>query len=269
MPFDRNEILYDLQRAAMERGGRIRVASDGKAFHTSIIWKVSGTCESPVTIERYSRPDKRHRTMVLPRDGLQRNITMEVPCRKCRRCLQYKAFLWRSRAAIECGRSSRTWFATLTFTPAQHEHFANEARAYCFSNGLDYEALAADEQFRLRCSVPRTKDRPPGGAFRHVTLWLKRLRKSTGAAFVYLVVTEAHKSGLPHFHALLHERKPETPLRHKALGESWNGGFSNFKLIEPAKVGYVTKYISKSSGAQVRASLRYGASFTNDAKLRP
>lgn len=74
----------------------------------------------------------------------------------------------------------------------------------------------------------------------------------------YCLVAEAHKSGLPHFHVVIHHRV--VPVRHKTLKEAWRLGFSDFKLVEEnqAVARYVSKYLAKALGSRVRASARYG-----------
>ena len=92
---------------------------------------------------------------------------------------------------------------------------------------------------------------------RDVTLFLKRVRKNSGAAFRYLVVGEAHKSGVPHYHVLVHEAS-RVQIPHRLLKDAWQAGFSDFKLADAKAAGYVAKYISKDVAARVRASAHYG-----------
>jgi len=98
-----------------------------------------------------------------------------------------------------------------------------------------------------------------GECGRDVTLFLKRLRKTASAPIKYLVVSERHKSGVPHFHILVHEQRPNA-VTHANLKHAWQAGFSHFKLADPKAAGYVAKYISKDALARVRASEHYGES---------
>jgi len=92
---------------------------------------------------------------------------------------------------------------------------------------------------------------------KEVTKWLKRVR-STGARFTYLMVVEAHKSGLPHVHLLIHDQAATT---YRALTAAWRLGFAHAKLVEGVSgPRYVTKYLVKSMMARVRSSLNYGRS---------
>lgn len=123
------------------------------------------------------------------------------------------------------------------------------ASARLAARGTDLERLEGDDQSHEVAAEYR----------RELTLYLKRLRKNTGAMLRYLLVQEQHKSGLPHFHALIHEVNPLTPLRHAALTSQWKLGYTKFKLCEgPRTAWYVAKYLAKAVDNRVRASLRYG-----------
>lgn len=92
-----------------------------------------------------------------------------------------------------------------------------------------------------------------------ITKYLKRVRKKSGAPLRYILVAEAHKSGLPHYHMLIHECDPSRQVRHKDLTAAWSWGFTRFKLVETSNTAwYVCKYLSKAQLARVRASVRYG-----------
>jgi hypothetical protein len=72
-------------------------------------------------------------------------------------------------------------------------------------------------------------------------------------------VLEAHKSGLPHYHALIHEYGDCLLRKKRMLEPQWTFGYSNHRLVnEHGVTGYVTKYLSKASNARVRASRAYG-----------
>lgn len=172
---------------------------------------------------------------------------------------------WKSRATEETLRSTRTWFGTLTFKPEEHLLALSRARVRASKSGVDFDTMSFKDQFdyRHREMVPL------------VTRYLKRVRKEAGIKFRYLIVAEHHKKALanhPHYHLLVHEHGEE--LRHRILREQWSQhGFSNWKLcwdassLEPVgddemsglqRVGYVCKYLSKTSAARVRASRWYG-----------
>lgn len=116
---------------------------------------------------------------------------------------------------------------------------------------------------------------------KEITRYLKRVRKESGS-FRYLIVCEAHKSGMPHYHGLIHEHGNR--VRWDALHDQWTLGISEIVLVkdgdlykevywehgkrkwrwtaEPLAAGqiarYCAKYLSKSVLARVRASQAYG-----------
>ena len=49
-------------------------------------------------------------------------------------------------------------------------------------------------------------------------------------------------------------------MTKRILEDAWKLGFTSFKLVEPASstASYVTKYLTKSALARVRASVHYG-----------
>lgn len=166
----------------------------------------------------------------------------EVRCRKCPECLRHRARLWTARAIDETTMATRTWFGTLTLSPDRQ-------------TWARYSAL---QRMQTRVS-----DNTPENVFRdsvkvlskELTLFLKRLRKVQ--RFRYLLVTEAHKSGLPHYHILIHEYVGAITKRD--LEDKWRFGFSHWRLITDAKAcGYCCKYLAKSALTRVRASEDYG-----------
>lgn len=91
-----------------------------------------------------------------------------------------------------------------------------------------------------------------------LTKYFKRLRKS-GLKFRYVLVTEAHKDGYPHYHALIHEGFSQIPKSR--LQAEWPYGFTQFKLVKDAKAAYyITKYLVKDARTRIRASGKYGQS---------
>lgn len=237
-----------LLRKAVQHGATVRpLAANPKALpHWE--WSVSANCSKPVTVEFQTRPELRKETTQVITSGRDVfAITMETRCRQCENCLKARAAMWRYKAKAEWHNAKRSWLGTLTFSPERQFMALTRARQHLDAQGVDFEKLTIEEQFLLR-------HRETG---REVTLFLKRLRKQ-GHKFRYVLVVEAHVSGLPHYHLVLHELGE--PIRHKALKESWSSGFSDFKLIEtPEGATYAVKYLTKSKMARVRASLGYGS----------
>ena len=177
------------------------------------------------------------------------NVDVAVRCRKCETCLNARAAHWRIRANQEFRLAKRTWFGTLTLAPEAHFKALSLARHALAKQGFDFETLSPEDQLS-----ERHKQIGP-----LITRYLKRLRKRSGAILRYILVMEAHKSGLPHYHMLIHECVGS--VLHKHLQGSWDHGFSNWKLVaDEGSASYVCKYLSKSALARVRASVKYGVS---------
>lgn len=173
---------------------------------------------------------------------------VSVRCRKCSKCLAKRAKLWTARAIDEIAAANRTWFGTLTLSPEQQFRFRCLADRAVTLGGTRWRSLDETEQFK-----ETVKQINP-----ELTKFLKRARKNSGAVLRYLLVTEAHKSGLPHFHLLLHEH--EHTATKVVLEAAWKLGFSKFKLVDQDKRAsvYVCKYLAKSAITRVRASGKYG-----------
>lgn len=232
-------------------------ARTGPRTHT---WDISGHCEDPrgVTVTgrdlakprgawRWGEGGRMERVFRFSTHGNPVWVELRVPCRKCWACVRARTRSWVARAIKETANSRRTWMATLTFHPAE----VARMRAIA-SRGVDWSKLTDPQRFRLLARE----------ASEEVTKFLKRLRK-TGAKARYLSVVEPHKSGVPHFHLLIHEISETQPVTHATLTGAWAKGFSRFKLVaqgEEARASfYVAKYLFKASmGARVRASIRYG-----------
>lgn len=157
--------------------------------------------------------------------------------------------------------SERTWFSTLTIRPDRRMYVLSAARAEAARQGSDFDALDDRERFRRLCKQVSIE----------LTLFMKRVRKNSGARFKYLAVFEAHASGDPHLHLLVHERDPALPVRERVLTKAWRWGFSKHRLIErdPRAASYVCKYLTKSADARVRASLRYGSFSGTEKEEQP
>lgn len=199
----------------------------GAVSHTTYQGTWLPWCDNPVqvVVERRSGFGER---------GLE--ATMKVPCRRCDRCLLFRQLTWRDRAAAEVALSKRTWFLTLTFSPV---HLA----------GILAEARSQD---------PARIER---AAYRHVQLYLKRVRKAVPRAKVrYLAIYErGAETGRSHYHLLIHE-VGERPISKRVLEEQWRSHV-HARLVDAASPGaasYVTKYLTKSVGTRPRASDDYG-----------
>lgn len=259
-------------------------------------WDVSGGCLAPVYRELHVRPSPPHRRRTTEREAVLHpdvlavlrafpgatiervdvaafkptrfivvrrgetaipvTIEMQVRCRRCEDCLRRRAAKWWFAAKAETASSARTWFGTLTLSPEWHMRSKLLAcERLKVRAGIDFEALAPEDQFKERHAE----------IGKLITLWLKRVRKQSEAALRYLLVAEAHKSGLPHYHCLVHETFRDRPVRKSTLERQWSYGYTAWRLVDPAAAGYVTKYLSKSALARVRASKGYGTASPDPA----
>lgn len=224
-------------------------------------WDIAGRCEYPQTVIlsaapseglRDSRRSRRSRHVHLVPGLTKVTLTVELAtrCRRCGWCLRRRASKWRFAALAELEQASgRSWFGTLTFSPDWRFRIRAKASRAAAAKGEDLERIEPTDRFRYLANA--------GGEL--VTKWLKRVRKESGAALRYLLVVEAHKDGTPHFHVMVHEQNASEPVRELTLRRQWSHGFSKFNLVKDRiAAAYVTKYLSKSLMARVRASVRYG-----------
>lgn len=257
-----------LQSGLADRAGmsehRLRWFVDGRSPgpHMADAAPRGNQCRHPVMLEHTGRvPDKG--AVRLGYGGRSstsgRIFTVEIyaRCRVCEACLRARRNSWTYRAMTETRDSARTWFATFTLAPAEHMVMLSRARARFDAQRVNFEALSEVEKFReVHAEISK-----------EFTLYFKRLRERLARKYGervplrYVLVAEAHKSGLPHYHALVHEGDFRRPVPKRMLESEWKLGFTRFKLVEhnDPRVGwYVCKYLAKDARARVRASIRYG-----------
>lgn len=212
---------------------------------------VSRDCQNPRHVE-VSYTDQ-HRSKYRTWRG---NVEYTVACRQCQNCLKRRRRHWQARIFKELRQADRSWFGTLTLEPEQQFLAASRAERDCLRRGVKWSELNGKERFAATVAAIAPE----------LTLWIKRVRKNSGAHIRYCLVAEAHKSGAPHFHVVVHHRV--VPVRHKILKEAWPLGFSDFKLVEEnlSLARYLSKYLAKALGSRVRASARYG---NNDLSHSP
>ncbi|AXH76181.1 MAG: replication initiator protein [Microviridae sp.] len=240
--------LYDLKSLA-----RIAASGIGRGFVQETpqrgSWDMSGDCASPVPVQMDAASSRLQGEYRVRTAGPIFGLTMHTRCRRCPPCLRNRSAKWAYRATEEIAGSARTWFATFTLSPHHHALMRMRASARLRPRGVDLELLPVEERIR-----------EVGAEYtRELTKWVKRIRKNSGAALRYMLVQEQHKSGLPHFHAVIHEVNTDEPVRHATLTSGWKLGFSKFKLVEgPKAAWYVAKYLAKDVLSRVRASIGYG-----------
>lgn len=220
-------------------------------------WTISGDCSKPYHTaiigrprddnDGHGRPSRWHTS-----DG--HKITMQVDlwtrCRKCDNCARARFREWRYRAREEIRRAARTWFGTLTLAPVHHYRVMVEARRQAAIRSIKWSDLSDEERFK----------RIADASLKEVTRYFKRVRKQSKVPIRYICVTERHKSGLPHFHVLIHETELR-PVPHRILSAQWTWGFEKWRLVhdeDQRAAMYVTKYITKEARLRIRASQAYG-----------
>lgn len=241
----RSDRVHEVQKIALGKGGSVRSLPDYPHSRT-VEWDVARDCLNPQFVCLHGRPEG---GAVITATNPSRFVEMWVACRRCERCLKRRSAMWRLRALAEWRIWPRTWLATMTLRPDAYARLLTQARHRLDRGGTDWDLLPAHEKF---CELESE-------GYSNVQLWLKRLRKNTGSKVRYLCVTEAHKSGNPHWHILLHECEEDRPIRHKQLSGSWHMGFDDYRLVHDARAAaYASKYLSKEARARVRASSQYG-----------
>lgn len=200
--------------------------------------------------------------IVEPNSAQPRCVELHTRCRRCEYCLRQRQYLWHHRAIRETRHAQRTWFGTLTLTPANHHQALARARHKVGQQGQRFEDLPSEKQLALRI----------GETSRELSLYIKRVRKAAAERakkrgdpsprLRYLLVAEVHRSGLPHWHMLFHEQDGWANLTHEILAKQWTLGFERWRLSNPQNLRetvYLCKYLSKSAAARVRASQHYGS----------
>lgn len=223
-----------------------------QASLSTVRWNAAGRCHSPVYRELVGRSPVSVASNTPRTDG-RLTVEIEAPCRKCPACLKARAGRWRRRAIAEITSAQRSWFGTLTLAPEWRFNALSRARLRAAKQGEDFETYSETDRFRKVCDQIGLE----------LTRWLKRVRKNSGAKLRYCAVYEKHSDGFPHLHLLIHQRT-DAPVTYRHLGDAWAWGFSNFKLVNDDRAAsYVTKYLSKSMLARVRASIEYGLAPTS------
>lgn len=216
-------------------------------------WDIAGSCQEPVTRELFARKDRKapyRDNEWNPGEDVPLTLIMHMKCRACPDCRRLRRREWYLRAGIELSRCKRSWFGTLTLSPESAFRCEVFARRRLLSGGTIWEQLRPKDRYGELCRQVGSE----------VTLYLKRLRKQSGARLKYMACFEPHRSGIPHLHMLVHEYD-DTGLRKSQLDAQWNHGFTHWRLVPSEDAGkaaaYVAKYITKEGG-RVRSSLGYG-----------
>lgn len=217
---------------------------------SSVRWLCHADCENPWVQTHVGRPADEGSKFYAwdPSRKFTLHVEIWLRCNRCPNCNRYRSRLWRWRINYELMNAPRSWFGTLTMAPERHAYC--EALARVKEGGPT--AFYALEPWRQRKAVLNV-------SAEEVTRYMKRLRKKATDRLRFVCVTEYHKSGLPHYHILVHEQVRGC-VTHRALSKTWTWGFEKWRVApnEPRIAGYLCKYLTKSNVARVRASVRYG-----------
>lgn len=240
------EISYSAARRLAARAALLG-EKHGRSDYTL---DASGVCVDPRSVTFKHTPEG-----VREHSVQQLRIYARVPCNDCELCRWSKRKMWQNRMRSEILRSNRTWFLTLTASPEAHAFAEVKAKALLRKRGITFATDKQNARARSRVYA------------RDIQLFQKRLRKAHGTGGLrFLGVMELHKSGLPHYHMLIHETG--LPVSKRQIERAWHLGFSKPKLVDMAPehiekaCEYVAKYISKDGlnhGARIICSLKYGA----------
>lgn len=239
----------------------LRKALGAGAERTGLLsakWIISGNCTDPFWTTYVGRPegDPKYWVYIPGQRGVV-HVDIATRCRRCKNCKGLRKWEWNHRMTEELRGAVRSWYGTLTLRPDVQYRVLVQARQHYWKRGVKWEDLTDDEQFRAHASF----------ALKEVTKYIKRFRKAAygpkgKAPFRWVCVTERHKSGLPHFHMLVHERELR-PIPHRILSSSWGLGFEKWRLVKldenPKLVaGYLCAYLQKDFATRIRASEKYG-----------
>jgi hypothetical protein len=227
---------------------------------STVAWDIAGRCECPPTVSIVARPADNGKRYYAWRPGKPHvyRVDMEVRCRHCCECLKARATDWARRGTVELAAAWRTWLVTLSFNPP--------------------------ELYRAQCEAGSDERKLFKVLARRVTLYIKRLRKNSGAKGLryWCVLERGSLHGRLHFHVLLHEPDALNGTLKRTIKDAWPHGFSDAKLVKDAMgfpVGrscggttskgmswYMAKYLAKGLLGRVRASNHYGSPQAVDLK---
>lgn len=160
---------------------------------------------------------------------------ISVPCGHCESCVYSTAQEWRVRLDEEMSVSLNAVFITLTYN--------DDSLPFSVGSRFDGE--------RVVCPCVSKKD---------VQDFLKRIRwhfqdKYAYKGMRYFIVSEYGPSTLrPHYHGILFNIPGFDPRSQKSLvevsrliAEKWDNGFVKVDVVNPERIGYVTKYICSTT----------------------
>lgn len=221
----------------------------------------SGWCKNDLVVDQMGQGHWRMAPDGKPVREPARTFSMKVRCRRCEGCLKERRCMWARRAVSEwkqaASRGGRTWFVTLTFRPEVHYRLTTEVRLKFAKDGGDFDAMSWKDRYSELLKEYHAE----------VDRFLDRVRKGLAkrgwgeVKFRYLMVPEPHKSGMIHYHLLIHEASLDQRLVKRRIEAAWGLGFSVIKLVDSEQGAlYATKYLGKHHyEGRIRNSRHYGA----------
>ncbi len=176
------------------------------------------SCTRPITAQSYIC--KSAGISAIRFKGFQGEPNLELPCNKCDSCKLRKAKEWALRCWHESQMHEESFYVTLTYSD---EHLP------------DYHDLN----------------------HRHFQLFMKRLRKNTGAKITFYMCGEyGDATNRPHFHALifgyyppdaeyLYTKKGNRYYKSEKILKYWRLGFADFSNVSYKNAGYIARYTLK------------------------
>lgn len=220
-------------------------------------WFLAGSCQNPYWTTYVGRPEGEPKWFTFDGGKMAIHLDIATRCRRCEKCRAFRSWEWKHRMTEELRHGVRSWYGTLTLRPAEQYRVLVEGRRYTEARGVAWQSLSEDERFAIRARF----------ALNEVSKYVKRFRKRAWGArgkspMAWVAVTEKHKSGLPHFHMLVHESAMR-PVTHEILSSSWGLGFERWRLVRPDEgaqevAWYLCAYLTKDFSTRIRCSEKYG-----------
>lgn len=159
----------------------------------------------------------------------------------------------------KCAMRCKSWGCELSCGPWLKARFVKVARQQAQALGLrrfltltlgpEARDLPVPERFRLMSKVWAKWQKR---VVRHPTHHDKNGRPRYKATFTAIWVREVHKDGTPHMHVLI-DRYLDQKWASKSWHECGGGKILDIKAVDQQRVvAYVTKYLAKSLGVQVK-----------------
>jgi hypothetical protein len=261
--------VYAASKAALTDGGEVIPHPVYPDAAQHVVWDQSRGCLAPWFLLELGDPHFTADVRAAYERAWQpaRSLERRLACRTgCPVCLEHRGRLWTAKMISEFQDAVRTWMLTLTYSP--EVRYLRELEARKRFGEAAFDRLSRSErtvELVRECGEDLTK---------LVKLLRYQMSQNVGLrgkspGLRYCAVAEAHKDGFPHFHLVLHETKPDVPLRKAVITAKWEHGHSVARLVDDVRgIAYVGKYLSKDALSRVRASVKYGGIYVPEVLER-